>query len=86
MPSTKRERSIKAKRGVIYDRNGVILADNKSVCTISVIHNQITDPEKVISVLSEVLEIDEETIRKRVEKVSSIERIKSTFPKKPGIL
>lgn len=79
-----RERSIKAKRGVIYDRNGVILADNKSVCTISVIHNQITDPEKVISVLSEVLEIDEETIRKRVEKVSSIERIKSNVPKETG--
>ena len=54
-----RERSIKAARGVIYDRNGIVLADNQSVCTISVIHNQITDPEKVISVLSDVLSLDE---------------------------
>ena len=62
-----RERSIKAARGIIYDRNGEVLADNKPVCTVSVIHNQITDPERVISVLSEVLEISEETVRKRVE-------------------
>ena len=54
-----RERSIKAARGVIYDRNGIVLADNQSVCTISVLHNQITDPEKVISVLSDVLSLDE---------------------------
>ena len=54
-----RERSIKAERGIIYDRNGVVLAGNKPVSTISVIHNQITEPERVISVLSEVLGIDE---------------------------
>ncbi len=76
-----RERSIKAARGIIYDRNGVILADNKPVCTVSVIHSQITEPERVISVLCEVLELSEETVRKRVEKVSSIERIKANVPK-----
>lgn len=79
-----RERSIKAERGLIYDRNGVVLADNKAVCTISVIHNQITDPEEVIRVLSEILEMDEETVRKRVEKVSSIERIKANVDKAVG--
>lgn len=76
-----RERSIKAARGIIYDRNGVILADNKPVCTVSVIHSQITDAERVISVLCEVLELPEETVRKRVEKVSSIERVKANVPK-----
>lgn len=76
-----RERSIKAERGIIYDRNGVVLADNKPVCTVSVIHSQITDPEHVIDVLCEVLELSEETVRKRVEKVSSIERIKANVPK-----
>lgn len=76
-----RERSIKAARGVIYDRNGVVLADNKPVCTVSVIHSQITDPERVISVLCEVLDLSEETVRKRVEKVSSIERIKANVDK-----
>lgn len=76
-----RERSIKAERGIIYDRNGVILADNKPVCTVSVIHSQITDAERVISVLCEVLELPEETVRKRVEKVSSIERVKANVPK-----
>lgn len=76
-----RERSIKAARGIIYDRNGVILADNKPVCTVSVIHSQITEPERVISVLSEVLEMPEESVRKRVEKVSSIERIKTNVEK-----
>ncbi len=76
-----RERTIKAARGIIYDRNGVVLADNKPVCTVSVIHNQITDPERVISVLCEVLELSEETVRKRVEKVSSIERIKANVDK-----
>lgn len=79
-----RERSIKAARGIIYDRNGVVLADNKPVCTVSVIHSQITDPERVISVLCEVLELSEETVRKRVEKVSSIERIKANVPKETG--
>lgn len=76
-----RERAIKAERGKIYDRNGTVLAGNKPVSTISVIHNQITDPEKVISSLSEILELDEKTVRKRVEKVSSIERIKTNVEK-----
>lgn len=79
-----RERTIKAARGLIYDRNGVVLADNQSVCTITVIHNQITDPERVIEVLSKELDIDEATVRKRVEKVSSIEKIKSNVPKATG--
>lgn len=76
-----RERSIKAPRGVIYDRNGVVIAGNKPVCSISVIHNQITDPEKVIQVLSEKLDIPEDEIRKKVEKVSSREKIKSNVEK-----
>lgn len=76
-----RERAIKAERGIIYDRNGVIIAGNKPVSTISVIHNQITEPEKVISALSELLELDEETVRKRVEKVSSREKVKSNVDK-----
>lgn len=79
-----RERTIKAARGRIYDRNGVVLADNQSVCTITVIHNQITDPERVIQVLSEELKLDEAAVRKRVEKVSSIEKIKSNVPKSVG--
>lgn len=79
-----RERSIKAARGLIYDRNQRILADNKSVCTISVIHNQIKEPEKVIRVLSEVLSLDETKVRARVEKVSSIERIKANVDKALG--
>ena len=76
-----RERSIKAKRGSIYDRNGVILADNEAVCSISVIHSQIEDPETVIQVLSEMLEIPEDDVRKRVEKVSVREKIKSNVDK-----
>lgn len=76
-----RERSIKAERGTIYDRNGVIIAANKPVSTISVIHNQITDPEGVIKALSDALNLTEETVRKRVEKHSSIERIKSNVDK-----
>ena len=72
-----RERAIKAPRGIIYDRNGVVLAGNRSVCTISVIHSQVTDPEQVIKILSENLSISEETIRKKVEKVSSREKIAS---------
>ena len=76
-----RERSIKAKRGSIYDRNGVILADNEAVCSISVIHSQIGDPETVIQVLSEKLEIPEDDVRKRVEKVSVREKIKSNVDK-----
>lgn len=76
-----RERSIKAARGIIYDRNGVVLADNKPVCTISVIHNQIKDPEAVISNLSDMLGMSEESVRARVEKHSSMERIKSNVEK-----
>ena len=76
-----RERSIKAPRGKIYDRNGVCIAGNKPVCSISVIHNQITEPEKVISVLSEKLSIDESEVRKKVEKYSSREKIKSNVDK-----
>ena len=64
-----RERSIKAARGRILDRNGVVLADNKTVCTISVIHSQIEDEEAVISFLCEKLELSEEYVRKRVEKI-----------------
>lgn len=76
-----RERPIKAERGNIYDANGVKIASNKPVSTISVIHSQITDGEKVIEILSRELELSEEKVRKRVEKVSSIERIKSNVDK-----
>ncbi len=76
-----RERAIKAERGSIYDRNGVELATNKPVCTISVIHSQIKDPERVIQVLSKELGLNEAAVRKRVEKKSSIERIKSNVNK-----
>ncbi len=79
-----RERSIKAARGQIVDRNGTIIADNRAVCTISVIHNQIEEPDRVVAVLSEVLGISAETVRKRVEKYSSIERIKSNVSKELG--
>lgn len=76
-----RERSIKAARGVIYDRNGTVIAANKPVCTISVIHSQIREPETVIEVLSRELNLEKETVRKRVEKVSSIERVKANVEK-----
>jgi stage V sporulation protein D (sporulation-specific penicillin-binding protein) len=79
-----RERNIKAARGRILDRNGTVLADNKTVCTISVIHNQIEDSEEVIQILSKELEMSEETVRKRVEKYSSMERIKSNVDKEIG--
>jgi len=79
-----RERSIKAARGRILDRNGTVIADNKTVCTISVIHNQIEDPEQVIAVLSKELGLSKETVRKRVEKYSSIERVKSNVDKSIG--
>ena len=79
-----RERDIKAARGRILDANGKVLADNRTVCTISAIHSQIKEPEKVITVLSEELEMKEEEIRKRVEKVSSIERIKTNVEKETG--
>ncbi|MCD8398433.1 MAG: peptidoglycan glycosyltransferase [Lachnospiraceae bacterium] len=81
-----RERSIKAARGRILDRNGTVLADNQTVCTVSVVHSQITDAETVIKVLSEVLGMEEETVRTRVEKVSSMERIKSNVDKETGDL
>lgn len=79
-----RERSIKAARGRILDRNGEVLADNRTVCTISVIHSQIEDPEAVIRMLVKELELPEEIVRKRVEKVSSIERIRSNVDKETG--
>lgn len=79
-----REREIKAARGEIIDRNGTVLATNKTVCTISVIHSQIKEPERVIKELSSILGLEEETVRKRVEKVSSMERIKTNVEKKVG--
>ena len=79
-----RERSIKAARGRIIDANGKILADNKTVCTISVIHSQIKDQEEVIDVLCRELGLSEEYVRKRVEKYSSIEKIKSNVDKSVG--
>lgn len=79
-----RERDIKAARGKLLDANGTVLATNKSVCTISVIHNQMEEPEKVIAMLVKELGISEETARKRVEKVSSIERVKTNVVKETG--
>ena len=79
-----RERDIKAARGKLLDANGTVLATNKSVCTISVIHNQIEEPEKVIEMLVRELGIPEETARKRVDKVSSIERVKTNVAKETG--
>lgn len=79
-----RERSIKGARGRILDAKGVVLADNKAVCTISVIHSQIKEPEKVIKILAEELGMTEEDVRKRVEKVSSIERIRTNVEKEVG--
>lgn len=79
-----RERDIKAARGRILDVNGTVLATNKSVCTISVIHSQIEDPEAVIQALVKELGLEEEAVRKRVEKVSSIERVKTNVDKETG--
>ncbi len=79
-----RERDIKAARGKIIDSTGTVLATNRTVCTISVIHSQLKEPEEVIRVLSKELEMEEETVRKRVEKVSSIERVKSNVDKEVG--
>ena len=79
-----RERDIKAARGKLLDANGTVLATNKSVCTISVIHNQMEEPEKAIAMLVKELGISEETARKRVEKVSSIERVKTNVAKETG--
>ena len=79
-----RERSIKAPRGRIYDRNGNILADNKAVCSVSVIHSQIEDEEAVIQVLNEYLDKGEAEIRKKVTKVSSRELIATNVAKETG--
>ncbi len=79
-----RERDIKAARGKIIDATGTVLATNRTVCTISVIHSQIKDPEEVIRVLTKELELEEAAVRKRVEKVSSIERVKSNVDKEVG--
>lgn len=79
-----REREIKAARGEIVDRNGVVLATNRTVCTISVIHSQIEDPERVIEVLCGELELEEEDVREKVEKVSSMEKIKTNVDKEIG--
>lgn len=79
-----RERTIKAARGRIMDRNGVVLADNRTVCTISVIHNQVEDTERVTTVLSELLAMPQEEIRKKVEKYSSREIIRTNVDKKTG--
>ena len=79
-----REREIKAARGEIVDRNGVVLAANRTVCTISVIHSQIEDPEKVIEVLCAELGLEESEVREKVEKVSSMEKIKTNVDKETG--
>lgn len=79
-----REREIKAARGEIIDANGTVLATNKTVCTISVIHSQITDSERVIQALAQTLEMEEEIVRKKVQKVSSMERIKTNVDKETG--
>ena len=79
-----RERSIKAKRGRILDASGNVLADNRTVCTVSVIPNQITDPDSVVEVLAKELELEEDYVRERVEKYSAIERIKSNVDKETG--
>lgn len=79
-----REREIKAARGEIVDATGTVLATNKTVCTISVIHNQLKEKEKVIHMLCKELSLEEKEVRKRVEKVSSIERIKTNVPKEIG--
>ena len=80
-----RERDIKAARGKILDAKGNVLASNRTVCTISVIHSQIKEPEKVIALLTQKLKMDEATVRKRVEKVSSIERVKTNVEKSVGV-
>lgn len=79
-----REREIKAARGEIVDRNGVVLATNKTVCTISVVHSQIEDPELVTEVLASELGLEQGTVRKKVEKVSSMEKIKTNVEKETG--
>ncbi|BDF05159.1 peptidoglycan D,D-transpeptidase FtsI family protein [[Clostridium] hylemonae] len=79
-----RERDIKAARGEIVDAGGTVLATNKTVCTISVVHSQLKDPEGVIAALCAELDMDEDTVRKKVEKVSSMERIKTNVEKATG--
>ena len=79
-----RERDIKAARGRIVDAAGKVLADNKTVCTISVIHSQLKDPQAVTAMLAQELDMEVETVQKRVEKVSSIERIKTNVDKEIG--
>lgn len=79
-----RERTIKAARGNIIDATGTVIATNRTVCTISVIHNQIKDPDNVVKVLSEELGIDEDLIRKKVEKYSSREIVKTNVDKAMG--
>ena len=79
-----RERRIKAARGSIYDANGTVIATNRTVCTISVIYNQIKDPEFVIRTLSQELELSEEEVRKKVEKYSAREIIKTNVDKEIG--
>ena len=79
-----RERPVKAARGEIIDRNGVVLAANRTVCTISVIHSQVTDPDRVVEVLSRELEMDPGEVRDKVQKVSSMERIRTNVDKETG--
>lgn len=79
-----RQRKIKAPRGKILDRNGKVIASNKTVCTISVIYNQVKEPEKVIKMLASELQMEEKDVRKKVEKISSREKIKSNVDKKTG--
>lgn len=79
-----RERAIKAARGIIYDCNGVVLATNQAVCTISVIHSQVEDKEAVIACLTKELSLSEEYVTRRVEKYTSIEKVKSNVPKEIG--
>lgn len=81
-----RERQIKAARGKLIDRNGVVIASNETVCTVSVIYSQLKEPEKVIQILTETLGLSEEEVRKKVSKVSSREKIKSNVPKETGDL
>ena len=80
----KRDRKIKAARGEIVDRNGVVLATNKTVCTISVIHSQIKEPERVTEILAKELEMNQTEVRKRVEKISSMEKVKTNVEKEVG--
>ena len=79
-----RERDIKAARGEILDANGTVLASNRTVCTVSVIHSQIQDPDGVVRGLAGLLDMEESEIRKKVEKVSSIERIRTNVDKETG--